>query len=210
MNQKDLIRELSQIVKHGSVAELHHFKASHPDITLFDTVVENCGCGCAEKCSAFSSLDITTVQKDFVDALFSLGYMSDPMVLCDIFRYMNKYESWGMVNYILSKFDSEALRSCYTVMDEGTQYEYIDDPLTVFYAGCHVTRYWGKIHPGARECYERLVSAGCTSRYSNPDVDKLKQLFMDDAYHIEWQYKSNAHEFQKFRESAAYEEWLKI
>ncbi len=205
-----LVRELSIIVKSNSVSELSLFRHAHPEITMLQTAPAVCVCGCTDHCDAFSSVNMNSITHEFIDALFDLRYITDAIVLCDIFSYMNSYQSWVTVNYFISKFDSEALRSSYRVMDKGTPYEYIDDPLTCLYTACHVTHYWGKLHPGARECYERLTAAGCMSRYSTPQVDRIKRHFTDNTYHIKWQQEHNTESFLEFQQTTEYQEWLKI
>ena len=159
-----------------------------------------------EKVVPFYCLDVNTVKKDFIDEMFHL-YNVSPMTLCRIFRYMSSYDSWDTVNYIVSKFDPEELRSCYEVHEAGTQYEYTGDPLSVFYTACHVTRYWGKVHPGARECLERLLNAGCITRYNPGDI---REKFLDNAYHIKWQHEHNMDNFSAFRDTPEYQQWLMI
>lgn len=210
MNKEDLIKQLCNIVKSNSVSELHSFKSSHPEITLFETVTEGCICGCAEKTCAANKLNMNFITRDFIDALFDLGYITSANILLNIFRYMTCYEEWDNVNYFISKFDNETLRSCYSLMEAGTSSEYTDDPLSAFYMGCHVTHYWGKVHPGARECYERLTAAGCIARHSSPHFNDLKAHFMDDSYHIKWQEDNNTESFHEFKLSPSYSEWLKI
>ncbi len=204
-----IVDELSKIVNKSSTDDLRRFHAEHPDITLTQPVLVPCMCGCSTKFTALDCLDLTTVSKEFIDALFELKYITDPMILCDLLSRMGQYTQWPMLNYIVSKFDKDTLGARFEVKDKDVDEGYEWDPLSAFYQ-CHAVGYYGKIHPGARECYDLLIKAGCVSRYSTPRFDETKRHFFDTDRHVkEWR-EHDAERFEAFSKTPEYAEWLKL
>jgi hypothetical protein len=124
--------------------------------------------------------------------LYYYGYIDEEIIFSGL-KYANNYDFWNILTHLLDKFDAKIIRNA-IMTEKNITFTILDA-----FHWCHVTHYYGKLCPWARNFYNKLIQIGCNNLHDHTD-------FYQNT--VEWQELNNP-SFAHFKKSPQYEEWLK-